>query len=565
MSDGIRLLNHVDPIPDLDYPRPQMRRDSFLSLDGIWDFCDAEIRVPFCPESYASGFGILLEDDDIVFYHRTFSLPDGFHRGRVLLHFGAVDAVADVFVNGRRMGRHEGGYTHFEFDITAALEESGTNDLLVRVEDRLGDRVQPFGKQKRKRGGMWYTPVTGIWQSVWLESVPETYIRSLEIRTNAFPDETHEKAGAEIVARLSDGTERMERIDVENPERWTPETPKLYPFELSVGEDSVRSYFALREISVGKAGGFPRLFLNRKPYFFHGLLDQGYFQNGIYTPENAEEYQKDIKIIKYCGFNMLRKHIKIEADIFYALCDRMGVAVFQDFVENGGYSYVRDTVLPNVGIGLSRDDRKLNADPKVREAFRKCVKETVEQLKNFPSVMYWTVFNEGWGQFNGAEMYREVKALDPTRIVDTASGWYRTAESDVYSEHVYFHAVKPIKRKKTAGDASENVGKPWVLSEYGGYTWAESGHVWNERKQYGYKDFRTKEEYENRLYECMERDVVRNIPYGLSADVLTQLSDVEDEVNGLITYDREILKINAARFRALGEKIKNIYEEMDYE
>ncbi len=570
-----------DPFSDLDYPRPQMRRDSFVSLDGIWDFsCDlapveeylhgtmlgvqeygeyglmnAEICVPFCPESENSGLAIHPRDVDTLFYHRTFTLTEDFCRrihdnARVLLHFGAVDYSAAVFVDGTYVGSHEGGYTHFTLDITDALSASCFHDIIVRVEDHLDSGIQPYGKQKHKRGGMWYTPVSGIWQSVWMECVPEQYIEELIVETNAFPDEKHAAAGADIRVKLSDGTEESFRIDIDNPAVWTPETPTLYPFELTVGEDRIVSYFALRELSQGIIDGTPRLLLNREPYFFHGVLDQGYFEKGIYTPDSWKDYQKDIEIIKKCGFNMLRKHIKIESDTFYYLCDVMGMAVFQDFVENGKYSFLRDTVLPSAKFGIAMDDRKLHKNPESRAAYYRSMEETYRQLRFFPCICYWTLFNEGWGQFDGASVYKRMKSLDGTRFIDTASGWFKRTESDVISDHVYFRKVKPPKRNEKTAE------KPWVLSEYGGYVWKEEGHIWNPNNTYGYRTFASKEEYEDKLYECIERDVLENIGNGLCADVLTQVSDVEDEVNGLLTFDREILKINAARFAALGEKIK---------
>ncbi|MBP5254264.1 MAG: glycoside hydrolase family 2 [Lachnospiraceae bacterium] len=544
-----------------DYPRPQFRRDSFLSLNGIWDFCDAKIRVPFCPESRLSGLGIRLEDDDIVFYHRTFEIPEGFMKGRLLLHFGAVDQVADVFVNGHFAGRHEGGYTHFTLDVTKAVRLSGENHLIVRVEDRLDDRVYPYGKQRHKRGGMWYTPVTGIWQSVWLESVPGRYIRDFSVTTKGNRVTVHVKPGGHRDQRDRESVVCFEgqrfvtegqrvTFTVEDPVFWSPENPHIYGFKLFYGEDEVSSYFALRDLEIREIGGIPRLLMNGKPYFFHGLLDQGYYEGGIYTPETPERIREDILLAKSLGFNMLRKHIKVEPDIFYYLCDTLGMCVFQDMVNNGEYNYVRDTVLPNFQIRKDRSDRMMNPDPETRRVFLRACRETWNQLRNFPCIVYWTVFNEGWGQFRGDYCYAYMKKLDRTRFVDTASGWYNSVESDVFSDHVYFRPVAVVRTPK-----------PYVLSEYGGYVWKIAGHGFSGKESYGYRDFRNRTEYEDALDACIRRDVLDNIDKGLCAAVLTQLSDVEDELNGFVTYDRAVVKVRAERFRALGDEIRGKMEQ----
>ncbi|MBQ9910208.1 MAG: beta galactosidase jelly roll domain-containing protein [Lachnospiraceae bacterium] len=531
------------------YPRPKMVRDSFLNLNGEWTFCDAKITVPFCPESSLSGLGILLDDNDVLFYERAFTLPEGIKKGRILLHFGAVDQVADVYLNGYFLGRHEGGYTHFSFDVTDKLQ-NGENHLKVRVEDRLDDCVHPYGKQRHKRGGMWYTPVTGIWQTVWMECVPDHHIRDILMRTegNRVHIALNTEGEANAILYFDGQTYRFTKkidFEVENPHFWTPEDPYLYEFGIDFGADHIESYLCLRDISVGEVSGVKRLFLNGKPYYFHGVLDQGYFSDGIYTPKDPEAYRKDIEQMKECGFNMLRKHIKIEPDYFYYLCDKLGMAVFQDMVENGRYSFIRDTVLPTVAPGRRVDDEKLHTDPATRKAFLRSVRSTVGQLRNFGCIVYWTVFNEGWGQFCGTQVYRYLKKLDRTRIVDTASGWFSGCESDVHSVHVYF---KKVAVKKTE--------KPFVLSEYGGYSWRVPGHSFSEKAHYGYRDFKTIEAYREGLKTLLVQDVLMHIPEGLSADVLTQLSDVEDEINGLLTYDREVLKVDAGELREIAEKMK---------
>ena len=536
------------------YPRPKMVRKSFLNLNGEWTFCDAKITVPFCPESAASGLGILLDDNDIVFYEKTFTLPEGFRKGRVLLHFGAVDQVADVYLNGCFIGRHEGGYTHFSYDVTAALQE-GENHLKVRVEDRLDDGIFPYGKQKHKRGGIWYTPVTGIWQTVWMESVPDHHIQDILMRTkgNCVHIALKTQGSANAILYFDGKTYRFtDRIDfeVENPHFWTPEDPYLYEFGLDFGADHIESYLCLRDVGMGTVNGVPRLLLNGQPYFFHGVLDQGYFADGIYTPNTPEDYEKDIRMLKDCGFNMLRKHIKVEPDVFYYFCDKIGIAVFQDMVENGPYSFLRDTVYPTLSKAKKIDDTKLHQDRRTREMFIRSMRQTVAQLRNFGCIAYWTVFYEGWGQFCGSDMYKLLKKLDSTRITDTASGWFKGCESDVCSEHVYFKKVK-LKRSE----------KPIVLSEYGGYAWSVPGHVFNEKHHYGYRGFKSLEAFQDALEELMLRDVCARIPEGLCADVYTQLSDVEDEINGLTTYDREVMKVDPDRMKRIADRICQTFVE----
>ena len=564
------------------YPRPQLRRGSFFSLNGQWTLEISneepqEITVPFCIESKLSGVGKSVRTGAAICYKKTFTLPKGFIRGRVLLHFGAVDQIARIVLNNHFYGSHEGGYTAFTVDITEAVKRDEENSLLVFVEDYLPLHLLPSGKQKEKRGGMWYTPVTGIWQSVWIESVPEHYIGSLRIRTEGASvrvellsgEKTRDEAGPAVLnmnGRLRYREDAQEvtvpvragaaEFTVKSPRFWSPEHPNLYEFTISSGADTVQSYFALRDISVGEVSGIPRILLNGKPYFFHGVLDQGYFDQGIYTPKTPECYQKDLQLLKDCGFNMLRKHIKVEPEIFYWYCDTMGIAVFQDMVNCGEYHFLRDTALPGIGIGLRRSDRRLNRTERVRENFVLAMTETVRQLQNHPSIVYWTIFNEGWGQFSGAEMYEKLRALDDTRLIDTASGWFhgKDLRTDVESRHVYFRAAKPVK-----------ADKPYVLSEFGGYTLGIEGHVFDPKRSYGYKAHHSKEELMQNLQKLFERDVIAAIPSGLCADVYTQLSDVEDELNGLVTYDREVVKVDVEAMKEISFRIRQKLEEIRHE
>ena len=540
------------------YPRPQMQRDSFFCLNGVWDFCaegvaeNTKIKVPFAPESLLSGVCKDMGKEAKLRYAKRFSLPEGFQKDRVLLHFGAVDQIAQVTLNGTFVGEHTGGYDAFSFDVTDCLAEDNDNLLEVFVTDESEKHILPWGKQKRRRGGMWYTPVSGIWQTVWMESVPTEYVQGLRIdvgldfaQIKAYGAQNGEicvtAPNGEVKATLQNG-EAL--IHFDQPRLWSPEDPYLYRFTLTAGEDSVKSYFALRTLKIANVDGFSRILLNEKPYFFHGLLDQGYFSDGIYTPASPEVYEFDILSMKKLGFNMLRKHIKVEPEQFYYDCDRLGMVVFQDMVNNGDYSFLRDTALPTVGM-KRLNDKHMHRDPKSRQAFVEGMERTVRQLYNHPCICYWTIFNEGWGQFESAKMYEHMKTLDTSRVIDTASGWFAGAPSDVESLHVYF---KPVKLRSAQ--------KPIVLSEFGGYSYKPEGHVFNPYKTYGYRFFEKREDFEDALIKLYEEEVIPALWKGLCAAVYTQVSDVEDETNGLLSYDRKVVKVGEERMRKIAERLK---------
>ena len=541
-----------------EYPRPQMKRDSYLSLVGEWELSVVNgkrvtplghIRVPFPPESPLSGIERRLTRGEEWLYRTTFTLPDGFIRDRVLLHFGAVDQVAHVSVNGLPVGDHTGGYLPFTLDVTHALCD-GENELTVRVSDPL-DHDLPWGKQCNKRGGMWYTPISGIWQAVWLESVVENAFFALRL-TPSLSDVKIETVGGgrskTLTLHLSDG-DRVYRYEgdqftlaIDYPILWSPEHPHLYTFTLTDGRDVVESYFALRTIGIAEENGRARLTLNGHPYFFHGLLDQGYYPDGIYLPASPDGYRFDISQMKALGFNMLRKHIKIEPAVFYHECDKQGMIVFQDLVNNGDYHFLIDTALPTLGLKHGIAHR---ASEKRRAIFEESARETIDLLYSYPSVCYYTIFNEGWGQYKDADrVYELCRSQDPTRIWDTASGWFRTQKSDVQSEHVYFK-----KLSLRVGD------KPLVLSEFGGYACKIPGHAFNPSKTYGYRFFKERAQFEDALVALYLDEVLPCVKDGLSAAVLTQVSDVEDETNGLLTYDRQILKVHPDRMREIAERL----------
>ncbi|MBE6581725.1 MAG: glycoside hydrolase family 2 [Ruminococcaceae bacterium] len=567
MSEFNQLLTpfaeKLGDIPLPEYPRPTLVRESFINLNGKWKFgvCDSienavfdrEILVPYPQESLLSGINEVFDESKTLCYKREFSLPDGFNRGRVILHFGAVDQVAEVFLNGNNIGSHIGGYAPFSFDITEYLSENNT--LTVFVRDNLSDLILPYGKQSNKRGGMWYTPVSGIWQTVWIESVRENYIERLDLPTT--PDDptitAHfrgQKEDGTVTVSTPDGKlsfplkDGKAEITLDSPRLWSPDDPYLYEFEIVTESDTVRSYFALRSLEIKTFDSHQRLCLNGKPYFFHGLLDQGYFSDGIFTPASVECMESDILRAKALGFNMLRKHIKVEHPYFYHLCDKHGIVVFQDMVNNGKYSFFFDTALPTVGF-ISRSDKKLHRDKRSRRAFLSHLDETVKLLKNHASICLWTIFNEGWGQFDGNSAYKRLKKLDPTRFIDTASGWFRCKETDLDSRHIYFRKVK-LKPKD----------KPMFLSEFGGYSYRVEDHVFNPDKAYGYGKCDSREEFVSALRRLYEEEIIPLVGNGLCAAVYTQLTDIEDEINGLITYDRAVMKVTPEEFSDIGEKLK---------
>ena len=545
-----------------EYPRPSMVRGSFLCLNGSWDFhvgdestpasYGEKILIPFPPESELSGICREIKPGQHLHYRRSFSVPDGFLSDRFILHFGAVDTICDVFLNGIKVAHHEGGYLPFLADCTDALAK-GENELYVRVKDEISP-LYPYGKQTKKRGGMWYTPVSGIWQTVWAEAVPENYIEALEI-TSSMTEVTVSVIGGCETKKLTiketgeifEFSEEKITFTPSIIKHWSPETPYLYNFTLESGKDTVDGYFALREIGIGDFEGVKKLTLNGKPYIFNGLLDQGYFPDGIFLPATSRGYEDDILNAKALGFNMLRKHIKVEPEIFYHLCDKLGIVVFQDMVNNAKYSFFFDTVLPTVGMKRF-PDKLLHRSKHARRIFREHSLALMDHLHNFPCILYYTIFNEGWGQFCADEMYDIIKAHDSTRIIDSTSGWFVQNKSDVDSHHIYF---KPLKLKKFGT-------RPVVISEFGGYSHRVEGHLFGDGN-YGYRLFKSREEFEKAVTKLYAEEVLPLAKRGVSAFVYTQVSDVEDETNGFLTYDRRFIKVDANEFRALMDKIYSIY------
>ncbi len=558
-------------IPLGEYPRPQMRRESYYSLNGTWEFeitktpeppqrFSQTILVPFSPETAPSGVLKTVSPTDFAWYRRSFSLPEDFRSGRVLIHFDAADQIAEVFLNGVRLGSHTGGYTPFSFEITDVLKEE--NVLTVKIVDLSDTSYHSRGKQKIRRGGIWYTPQSGLWQSVWLECVPLDYIENLRITplydesaveltvlTNE-PGTCRAKIG-EIEATF--GANEPCRLALPGFTAWSPENPHLYPLEVTFGEDRVESYFGMRKFSVETdSTGVKRLFLNGKPYFHCGVLDQGYYPGGMYTPLTDEAMVRDIESAKKLGFNMIRKHIKIEPLRWYYHCDRLGMLVWQD-MPNGGGSYSLFTVSAPLVTGIHLKDHHYRLfarkDPEGRAQYRKELSEMIDRLYNCTCIAAWVPFNEGWGQFDAEEAVKQIRSLDQSRTIDHASGWHDQKIGELQSMHVYFRKFRLPK---------DRLGRAQVLSEFGGYNFRISGHG-EGKKNFGYRKIETQEGFAKALEALIVGQILPAQEQGLSACVYTQLTDVEDELNGLLTFDRAQFKVTPEEspfFRLLGRNAR---------
>ncbi len=571
------------PKPWQEYPRPQMRRDGYQMLNGEWVVNKKVTVVPYPPQSRLSGYRG--EITDTLVYEKTFVLEEDVcsEKGRLLLHFGAVDQVAKVWVNDVFVGEHEGGYLPFYFDITDALCE-GKNTLKVVATDTLSHEY-PYGKQKKKPGGMWYTPVSGIWQSVWLERVPSYYIEKIKLtpdlegvdievmisgklkKEKKAPEEDREQkiqespAGFSVAVTLHTGQSIQKTFDSRKgriclsdiiledgntyiPKLWTTDEPYLYSMTVSVLEDKVETYFALRTINIVETPAGKRVCLNGNPVFLHGVLDQGYFPEGIYLPATEKEYEADVLRMKELGINMLRKHIKVEPEVFYYACDRLGMLVMQDMVNSGPYSFLFDTALPTIGF-KKRPDGLFAIKGKRKEFFIRHCEETIGHLYNHPCIVAYTVFNEGWGQFHSDKLYDMVKEWDTTRLVDATSGWFAQKKNDFDSRHIYFKVIS-LKVKR----------RPLFMSECGGYSMVVDGHRYSKDKEYGYGACKNEKELTDKILYMYENMIIPSVTDGLCGCVYTQLSDVEEEINGLYTYDRKVCKVQKERMKQLAEHLK---------
>ena len=574
--------------PLAEYPRPAMRRDSCEILNGPWQYAitqtaeypaawQGSILVPYSPEAPASGVNRTLQPGQWLHYHRLFAPPAG-EGGRVLLHFGAVDYACAVQVNGHLAGGHRGGYWPFTLDITGLLNGTGRNSLWVAVQDPTGHGTQARGKQTLKPGGMFYPAQSGIWQTVWLERVPDNYIQTLTVtpdydaRTVTVRVHTAKPGGAVNLWAMvraggvtiaedwgSDEADQDGEVTLNIPEEhffpWSPDTPFLYDLTVGTNQgeeaefDTVHSYFALRKWSCAPdAHGVLRFCLNDKPILLNGLLDQGYWPEGLYTPPSDAAVERELSEVKALGFNLLRKHAKIEPQRWYYHCDRLGLIVWQDIVNGGSaYNLWFVTYLTNALQPLLRrfPDGKAcrsllsRAKPAGREEYAHELADTVQALRCHPCIACWVPFNEGWGQFDAGKAVQALRTLDGTRLVDEASGWFDQGGGDVHSLHNYFYPLRIRPQKRTV-----------ALSEYGGIAWPMPGHE-PPHKTYGYGTAKDRQELTARYKKLQLKTVLPQLEKGLSALVYTQLTDVEDEVNGLFTYDRAAVKPDANAVRSV--------------
>ncbi|MBR2313051.1 MAG: glycoside hydrolase family 2 [Clostridia bacterium] len=559
-------------VPHSEHPMPQTAREHWLNLNGKWEFCkidaagnksfEGEILVPFSPETLNSGVdeGFVLERGSSLCYSRTVMLDKSMLQGTTVLRFGAVDSSCEVFFNGTRVGAHRGGFTAFSFDVTDVCRK-GENTLEVIVFDEATRNGGARGKQSDTRGGIWYTPQSGIWQTVWLESMPKKHIRNLKITPDAMKKTVKiaaDSMGGKIEIRVFDNGEEIlqgkftDEITLSYDfELWSPEHPKLYELELKNGAgDVVRSYFGVRSFGrVIDKNGKVRLSLNGKPYFFNGVLDQGYWSDGMLTYPCDAAVIDELTMLKEMGFNTVRKHIKIEPMRWYYHCDRLGLTVWQDFINGGGeYKFSHVAALPFLGIKHKDSDYKYFAreNAEARAEFDTMVDEILNQLYNTVSISVWVPFNEGWGQFDSAKYTAYVHEKDPTRIIDSVSGWHDQGvqKTALCSLHTYYTPLRVPRDPR-----------PVVLSEFGGYSMKVEGHVFDPEREFGYKKFKTEAELVAALRVLYLKKLKPLIAKGLCGAIYTQVSDVEEEINGLVTYDRAVQKVPTAAMREINDAL----------
>ncbi|WP_153630478.1 glycoside hydrolase family 2 protein [Prolixibacter sp. SD074] len=556
-----------------EYPRPQFERSDWMSLNGLWKYAilkdnqgepkkfQGNILVPFCVESSLSGVGRSFLPGDRLWYKRRFTIPAGWKGKNVILNFEAVDYSTTVYVNGLLVGSHKGGYDRFSFDITKYLSKKGSNELVVTVTDPTNTGSQPRGKQQLSQEGIWYTPVSGIWQTVWLEAVShEAYLQEVKTTPNIDtktvsvipmlnkplkPEYSVQVAislgGKEVVAKQEVKADREAVITIENPKLWSPDQPVLYHMDLTLtnraGEvlDRVKSYFGMRKISLGDKDGNKYLFLNNKPLFQYGPLDQGWWPDGLYTPPSDEAMKYDIEVTKEMGFNMIRKHIKVEPARWYYYCDKLGMLVWQDMPSGMVVMQEEGKERPVHVQHVSPRGRDLQVRTAHAEDYEHELRRMIDLHYNSPSIVVWVPFNEGWGQYATCRIASMVRKIDPTRLVDAVTGWALRPCGDMYDIHTY---------QKEVHVPPVSIDRASVIGEFGGIGYPVKGHLWNpDTGNWGYQTYHSADDLLKNYIAKFNQIVEMEKTKGLSAAVYTQTTDVEGEVNGLMTYDRKVIKI----------------------
>ena len=556
--------------PLSEYPRPQFKRDSYICLNGYWEYAirkeenipdsfDGQILVPYSPEVEKSGVNKTVMPDDYLFYRLNTTIPTDFIKDKVFLHFGAVDQIAEVFINGRFAIKHIGGFLPFSVDIKPFLKDENL-EIVLRVRDTTNTSYHSSGKQSLKPEGIWYKAQSGIYMPVWMESVNNGYIESLKITPNidentvtvCFKSEIKE-AKLKLNYKVYDvEADKDNVIDIEDPKLWSPESPTLYEFTISNEVDEVSSYFAMRKISlIRNKDGRLVIALNNQEYFMKGVLDQGYYQDGLLTPNSDEDYINDINLIKSLGFNVSRKHIKIESLRWYYHCDRLGLLVWQDFV-NGctKYNFWLNQVPLFVRYKISDKKHKAffreNEDGR-KEAYQEFL-NTIDLLYNSPCIVLWTIFNEAWGQFDSKEIYEKLKLIDPTRLYDHASGWHDQGSGDFKSMHIYKWKVK-VPSKCKIGE------RAFICSECGAYILDKRLKEAKKKEGFIYLLFNNKEDFQKEYERFIKEEIIPAKNKGMSAFIYTQISDVEEEMNGFISYDRKEIKVDIDKIKEINDAI----------
>ena len=569
-----------------EYPRPNLVRNSYYNLNGKWDYCinkskeaegyDGQILVPYSPETLLSGVKRTVGLDDYLHYRKNFILPEGFAKDRVILHFGSVDQECEVYLNEKLLGEHKGGYSTFSFDITEVLKEQ-ENELKVVVRDWTEKKPHARGKQRYERtklmSSLFYTCQSGIWKTVWMESVASEYIEKVKITPK------YDEKAVEVFVKTQGSTEKAAvqiwdgeillkeetvcvnqsaEIEIGDFKAWTPDTPHLYDMKITYNQDEVKSYFGMRKFHVEKdKKGILRFFMNNKPFFFNGILDQGYWPESLLTPPTDEALKYDIVKLKELGYNTIRKHIKVEPERFYYHCDKLGMVVWQDMPNGGGdYNMFFVAYMTNVFECVARGTKDSHyklfkrEDAEGRAQYYRDLESMVEQLYNYPSIAVWVPFNEGWGQFDASKATALIRKTDKTRFVNEACGWFDQQGGDMFSIHNYLRKLK-CKPKED---------RVVALTEYGGYAYPVKGHLACE-KEFGYKAYKSKEELTANYRRLWNEEIYPNLEKGLCSAIYTQTSDIEEEINGIMTYDRDEVKFIEKELQDLNQKLYELFDQ----